>query len=246
MHERQLLMGMPITVEIIDCPSETLLDDVFAYFAAVDRRFSLFKCDSEITVMNQRPLALTAISAEMQEVLTIAEYTKRQTHGYFEICRPDGLIDPSGIVKGWSIRNASRLIEAAGARNYFIDAGGDIQSRGEAADGIPWKVGIRNPFNDQQIVKVLHPLGHGIATSGTYARGNHIYNPHLPDQPIDDIVSLSVIGDDVLQADLYATAAFAMGKAGIHFIEELPHLEGYLIDKNGIATQTSGFRAFVV
>jgi len=36
-----------------------------------------------------------------------------------------------------------------------------------------------------------------------------------------------------------------MGKAGLHFIEELPCLEGYVVDSNGIATQTSGFRAFV-
>jgi len=246
MRETRVVMGMPITVEIVDCLSARLLSSVFAYFEAIDRRFSVFRPDSEIMAFNRRRLARTEISANLREVLALADQTRRRTHGYFNICRPDGLIDPSGIVKGWAIGNASRLIDATGAKNYVIDAGGDIQSRGKAADGTDWKIGIRHPFNDREIIKVVHPLGHGVATSGTYARGGHIYNPHRPDQPIVDIVSLTVIGADVLQADLYATAAFAMGSEGIWFIEEMPQLEGYAIDMNGVATQTTGFTTFVV
>ena len=245
-RETQIVMGMPITVEIIDCPSTRPLSDVFAYFDAIDRRFSVFRPDSEIIAFNRGRVMRTEISAHLQEVLALADQTRRRTHGYFDICRPDGLIDPSGIVKGWAIRNASRLIDAAGAKNYLIDAGGDIQSRGKAPGGMEWKIGIRNPFNDREIIKTVHPFGRGVATSGTYTRGHHIYNPHRPDHPITDIVSLTVIGADVLQADLYATAAFAMGKDGVYFIEEMPQLEGYAIDMDGVATQTTGFGTFVV
>ena len=39
-------------------------------------------------------------------------------------------------------------------------------------------MGIRNPFLRDDIVKVLQPRGHGVATSGNYIRGDHIYNPH--------------------------------------------------------------------
>ena len=99
----------------------------------------------------------------------------------------------------------------------------------------------RNPFDGQQIIKVVHPRGRGVATSGTYVRGEHIYNPHAPDRPIADIVSLTVIGPDVLEADRFATAAFAMGRAGIQFIEAMPGLEGYVVDRSGRATLTSGF-----
>jgi thiamine biosynthesis lipoprotein len=50
-----------------------------------------------------------------------------------------------------------------------------------------------------------------------------------------------VVGPDVLEADRFATAAFAMGLDGIDFVERTPELEGYAIDKNGLATFTSGF-----
>lgn len=246
MRVTEILMGMPITVDIIDCPSDRLIDDVFAYFRTVDRRFSLFRDDSEITAINQGRSRPEASSADMREILAIAERTRRGTGGYFEIHRPDGRVDPSAVVKGWAVRNACRIIAAAGAASYLVDAGGDIQSRGVSGDGNDWQIGIRNPFNDQEIVKAVRPLGYGIATSGTYVRGQHIYDPHRPGRPITDIVSLTVIGADVLVADLYATAAFAMGEKGIYFIEELPNVEAYVIDRNGVAMQTTGFEAFVV
>jgi thiamine biosynthesis lipoprotein len=246
MHDTRILMGMPITVEIVDDAPAGLLDDVFDYFAAVDARFSVFKPDSEISALNQGRIAAADVSAEMQEVLGLAERTKRETGGYFEIRRSDGLVDPCGIVKGWAIRNAADLIRRSGARDFYVDAGGDIQTGGMNQDGEDWRIGIRNPFNEREIIKAVTPKGRGIATSGTYVRGQHIYNPREPGRWIEDIVSLSVIGPDVLEADRFSTAAFAMGKAGIHFIEELPGFEAYMVDAAGIATQTSGFKAFVL
>lgn len=239
-------MGMPITVDIVSATARCQIDAVFAYFAAVDRRFSMFKPDSEITALNQGRLAAGAVSDEMREVLLLAERTRRETDGYFQLRRPGGGLDPSGIVKGWAIRNAARMIEAAGGRHFLVDAGGDIQSRGMSANGEDWRIGIRNPFNERESIKVVRPRGRGVATSGSYARGQHIYDPHRPDRPITDIVSLTVIGADVLEADRFATAAFAMGRDGIGFIEDQPGLEGYLIEADGIATQTSRFKDYVV
>jgi len=83
------------------------------------------------------------------------------------------------------------------------------------------------------------------ATSGTAARGQHIYNPHQPQQAIEDIASITVVGPDIYEADRFATAAFAMGRSGIMFIEQLPGFEGYLIDANAVATMTSGFDTLI-
>ena len=246
MRSTRLVMGMPVTVEVVDACEPSLIDEIFAYFDAVDRRFSTYKADSEISAINRGEIAADDFSDAMKEVLALAATTRRETDGYFDERTPSGAIDPSGIVKGWAIRNAAEMLRAAGCRNFYVDAGGDIQSCGENAEGRPWRVGIRNPFDMRQIVKVIAPQGRGVATSGTYVRGQHIYNPHAPGAPIDDILSLTVLGSDVLEADRFATAAFAMGADGIGFIATRPDLEGYVIRRDGHATMTNGFDAYVV
>lgn len=254
MKETRLIMGMPIEIELpgADVAAKRTLEESFAYLVSVDEQFSIYKDTSEISRINRGELPIELASREMQEVFAIAEKTKKETNGYFDMFRPashpapgnvGGHIDPSGIVKGWAIRNTAARI-AAGHENYFINAGGDIAMHGTNAEGGEWSVGIRNPFNINEIVKVVYPRGKGIATSGSYIRGAHIYNPLAPKEELKEIVSITVIGPDVLEADRFATAAFAMGKKGIEFIEQLPGFEGYAIDDKGIATMTSGFAAY--
>jgi thiamine biosynthesis lipoprotein len=243
MRETRILMGMPITVDVSNAPS-AIVETVFDYFKRIDQRFSTYRPDSEISAINRGDLPIADWSGEMLEVLALSEKTKGETDGYFDIRKRDGSLDPSGIVKGWAIRNAARIVLGAGIDDFFIDAGGDIQASGKNKSGQDWSVGIRNPFEPNEIIKVVYPRGRGIATSGTYVRGQHIYNPHGIGAPITDIISLTVIGADVLEADRFATAAFAMGAHGIFFLEQMPDLEGYVVDINGRATPTSGFGAF--
>jgi thiamine biosynthesis lipoprotein len=239
------IMGMPITVDIADAlATEEGLEEVFSYFIAVDKRFSTYKPESEIMRINRGELVKEECSDDMREIFKLAEKTKKETGGYFDIKKSDGTLDPSGVVKGWAILNAAEMLRLRGFEDFYVDAGGDIASNGKNAEGEEWNVGIRNPFNRDQIVKVIYPRGSGVATSGTYIRGQHIYDPHAPNAVIDDIVSLTVIGPDVLEADRFATAAFAMGMKGLEFLERLPGFEAYAIDPQGIATMTSGFDAY--
>ena len=242
---------MPITVEVVGISHPEPIEKVFGYFRAVDERFSTYKDSSEISKINRGEINADAYSAQMREVFAIAEMTKQETDGYFDIELPlaspmAGLRprDPSGIVKGWAIKNAADLLRADGFKDFYIETGGDIASSGKNSDGKEWSVGIRNPFNRNEIVKIIFPRGAGMATSGSYERGAHIYNPHSPGDKLDEIVSITVIGPDVLEADRFATAAFAMGKTGIEFLEERSNFEAYAIDKNGMATYTSGFDNF--
>ncbi len=244
MKEIRLIMGMPIEIEIVGSNVQPALEKAFIYLITVDVRFSTYKEDSEISRINRGEIEHDAISTDMREVFALAEKTKKDTNGYFDIRNPDGHLDPSGIVKGWAIRNAAALIRETGHENFMVNAGGDIATSGKNAEGKEWSVGIRSPFNVNEIVKVVYPCGKGVATSGSYIRGSHIYNPHAPEETLIDIVSITIIGPDVLEADRFATAVFAMGKDGISFIENLSGFEGYAIGKNGIATMTSGFGAY--
>jgi thiamine biosynthesis lipoprotein len=242
--QTRLLMGMPITIEIVD-PGDIQddLDAAFAYFTAVDAIFSAYKETSEISRLNRGELTVDQLSADVRTILALAEQTKRETAGYFEIWR-EGVCDPSGIVKGWAIHQAALLLRERGRHHFYVDAGGDIEVCG-THDGRPWRVGIRNPFNRQQHVKVLALSDHGVATSGTAIRGQHIYDPHHPEAPLLEVASITVIGPNVYEADRFATAAFAMGRAGIAFVERLAGFEGYLIDAQARATSTSGLERYV-
>lgn len=237
-------MGMPVTVEILNADGEDIFEKVYGYFEYVDHKFSTYKTDSEITRINRGEISPKKYSKDMSEVLRSCEETKQLTNGYFDIRKPDGTLDPSGLVKGWAIYEAAEIIAGAGFKNYYVDAGGDIQMAGKNPAGEKWRVGIRNPFNVREIIKVLSVTDVGVATSGNYERGLHIYNPKTGEK-VQDIASITVIGPNIYEADRFVTAAFVMGKAGIEFIEKLPGLEGYMIDNKGMATYTSGFEKYV-
>ncbi len=246
MKQTRLLMGMPISVEIVD-PQATaeIFDRVYAYFSYIDDTFSPFKTNSEVSLINQGKRQTADYSRDMQEVLALAEKTRRETDGYFNVFHR-GVFNPSGLVKGWAIGNAALLVEQSGFSNFYVDAGGDVQLKGKNLNGQSWRIGIKNPFNEAQIVKALVLTDGGVATSGTYCRGEHIYNPKMKAQTESGVVSLTVIGPNVYEADRFATAAFAMGRPGIEFIDGLQGFEGYLITREGQGIETRGFQNYVL
>lgn len=237
-----VIMAMPVTVEISKSANLQInrcnedIEKVFEYLRWVDETFSPFKKTSEVSKYNRGD----KYSRDLANILRLAQDTKSETNGYFDIVRPDGKMDPSGIVKGWAIKGGADILRKLSYKRFYVDIAGDAEIVGES-----WKWGIRNPFNKNEIVKVLDLSNLGIATSGTYEHGQHIWDPVTKKSEITDIVSLTVIAKNVYEADRFATPAFAMGRAGIQFIESHPGLEGYMIDKDGIATMTGGFDRFV-
>jgi len=236
-------MGMPITIEITDNAKEADLNKIFNYFRRVDEQYSPYKPSSELSKVNAG-LPRTQWSPEFVEIIDLCEQTTRLTDGYFN-AEYAGKLDPSGLVKGWAIQHAAEQLVDADFVNFYIEAGGDIQAHGNYKPGTAWQIGIRNPFNIEEIIKVVNIQDQGIATSGTYIRGQHIYDPRHGFSDVRHIKSLTVIGPNIYEADRFATAAFAMGESGIAFIEGLPGFEGYQIDDNQIATLTSGFENYV-
>ncbi len=238
-------MDMPITVELTDkrARSESI-EKVFIFFDYVDKKFSTYKKNSEIEKINRGEIGSKMYSEDMRKIFLLSEKTKRETNGYFDISK-NGKYDPLGIVKGWAIFRASKILEEEGYKNFYIDAGGDIQANGKNKEGKSWRVGIQSPFKHGEIVKVLSlENNEGVATSGTYIRGNHIYNPKRVNEEDSDIVSMTVVGPNVLEADRFATAAFAMREKGIVFIEQMKGLEGYMINNRGVATLTRGISKY--
>src|ERR1035437_5395522 len=206
MKQTKWIMGMPITVFIADHSAtekakESALKEVFDYFTYVDKTFSTYKEESEISRINRKEIKENEYSDDMKIVFALSEKTRLETNGYFNIVTPEGLYDPSGLVKGWSIYNAANIISKLGYKNFYVDAGGDIEARGKNSNDKIWSVGIRDPFSDDknQIVKTVFITNCGMATSGTYIRGQHIYNPHIGRVPLRELASITVIGPNIYE-----------------------------------------------
>jgi thiamine biosynthesis lipoprotein len=223
------LMGTAVRVQIADPLPGPELDRLaaaaFDWFRAVDARFSTYRADSEVSRVDRGELAVEAASGELRGALATCAQLWRETDGYFDV-HAAGRLDPSGYVKGWSVQVASDRLVAAGAGNHCVDAGGDVRVRGRPAGEDAWHVGIRHPFDPLAVAWVLAATDLAVATSGTYERGPHVLDPRRG-EPARHLCSVTVTGPDLGRADAYATAAVAMGEAGLAWLAALAGRTGY-------------------
>ncbi|GAA1387982.1 FAD:protein FMN transferase [Catellatospora chokoriensis] len=236
------VMGTVATVHIAeDWPParlRELADLVFTWLHEVDRRFSTYRPDSEVNRLDRRELATADCSADLRHVLDQCAEFWRRTDGYFD-AYATGRLDPSGYVKGWSVQVASEMLRAAGANNHSIDAGGDFQLAGRPAPDEQWLVGIRHPWQRDRVAWVVTGTDLAVATSGTYERGAHVTNPH-DGRPARDLVSVTVAGPRLAEADAYATAALAMGLPALRWLATLDGYESAVITSAGDAYRSDG------
>jgi FAD:protein FMN transferase len=234
------VMGMPVTVDVRDPEAATAaLDEVYADLAWVDSVFSTYRPGSAISRINDGTLSIERSEPVVRDVLALCDRYERETDGYFSAWR-EGRFDPSGLVKGWAIERAAAILDRHGYADYFVDAAGDVRTRGHAGPDSPWRVGIRHPIERDKVVRVIHATDLAVATSGTYEKGAHIFDPHTG-EPATDLLSLTIVGPDIVTADVLATAVFAMGHAGLAFVEDREGYEAYAIDPQLRGHWTSGF-----
>lgn len=217
-------MGTTASVEICDplppAHLDELADEAFAFLHDVDARFSTYRADSEVSQLNAG--RRVDASPAMREVLDRCTTLWRRSDGYFD-AYANGRLDPSGFVKGWAAQVASDRLAAAGAVNHCINAGGDVRVRGHSPGGKPWRVAVRHPFEPDAVCCVVIGTDLAVATSGVYERGRHVLDP-FSGAAATGLRSVTVVGPDLGEADALATAALAMGPAGITWLSTL---EGY-------------------
>ena len=217
------VMGMPIIVDVRDPDvDDAVLDRAFDWLRFVDATISTYKDESEISRINRGELELADAHETVREVLGRCEELRQETGGYFDARAPlPGHIDPSGLVKGWAVDRAGAILAEGGARNYAVNAGGDMVLRGGALPDDSWRVGIQHPLIRDRIAKVVVANDLAVATSGAYERGDHVVDPHSASPPAG-VLSVTITGPELATADAYATAAFAMGEAGPSWTALLP------------------------
>ena len=244
----EAIMGTTISIDIRPplVPPE-VLDTVIDQLRDVDARFSTFRPDSEISRLARGELGEAAASPDVRHVLAACDHLAAVTGGAFDARhhRPDGGLDPSGFVKGWAIEEAAWLIDSAGGRNYWVNAGGDIVARGEALPGRPWRVGIRHPDQADRVAAVLAVTDRAVATSGLYERGEHIIDPRSG-RPPTGLRSLTVVGPGLAFADAYATAVFVMGLDGLGWLAAQAGYAAFAITDDDRSVWTEGMEDYLV
>jgi thiamine biosynthesis lipoprotein len=242
-HRVEHVMGMPVIVDVCDPGAPiAVVDRAYAWLDLVDRMFSTYRADSEISRLNRGELAPQDADPAVRSVLARCAALREETDGYFdaEACAPGRGIDPSGLVKGWAVAGAARVLERGGIENFSINAGGDLVVRGAAPQGGPWRVGIQHPLRPEAVAAVLGVTDIAVATSGAYERGAHIIDPHRG-LPPEGVLSVTMVGPSLATADAYATAAFAMGRGAAAWCATRAGYDAMVITDDQRVLTTTGF-----
>ena len=226
-------MGTVVSVHLDDSISHESAEDawrsVCSFLRDIENRFSTFLPTSEISRINSGELHVLDASSDVVEVLDACTWLEHLSNGVFNARRPDGLLDPAGFVKGWAAERAARLLLEAGLKNYYLRIGGDIQTHGLQSTGKKWRVGIVDPHDSSRIRSYVDiPEDWAVATSGTAERGQHIWGKDS--LAVDaQFSSMTVIGPHLMWADAFATIGFALGDAGIEWVEKFPDYTAFTL-----------------
>jgi thiamine biosynthesis lipoprotein len=233
------VMGTVVSFDLHDPVPAEVLGEVKRWLHHVDRVFSTYRRDSDISRLDRGECRLQDCDPDVARVLELCADATVATDGYFSTMTA-GRLDPSGLVKGWAVERASDQLSAAGSQHHVVNGAGDIQSAGTTADGQPWRVGISDPFDRNALLCVIELAGRAVATSGTAERGRHVINPRTG-RPAGHFASVTVVCPRLTDADVLATAALARGATALAWLETQPHAAALLVTADGHVHRTSNW-----
>lgn len=242
---RHVFDTMGTTVSLLIDGDTAPLDDIMSLFTEADARFSLYRDDSELSLIAAGAQRLEDASETLLASYAAAIEWRNATDGAFNPNRPDGIVDLNGIVKADAMRAAGDALEQAGCRNWTLVVGGDLLAAGHAPDGSPWHTGIIDP-NDRAALLCSVPLlgsRRAIATSGSAERGDHIWRGGHSTAP--EFAQVSVIANDIVTADVLATAIIAGGRATLDHVTDHWPVDVLAVERGGELSATPGFRAAI-
>jgi thiamine biosynthesis lipoprotein len=213
------------------------IEDVKSFVIDIDEKFSTYKADSFVSRLRRGEIEISDVSDDVQQVWRACEVARDVSGGAFDPWKVAGGFDPSGYVKGWAADGVAQILRQAGCGHIQVNAAGDLTLRGGnlTSDGVvePWKIGVVNPENTQEVLRIFEIFDGAIATSGTYERGAHITDPFSGLIAIG-ARSATVIGPDGGLADAMATALMVTGDAGANLFgqEELAQYSAWCIDRH--------------
>ena len=140
------VMGTPISLALRgrhtdDAPALAAWTAALTELRQADRVFSTYRADSVISRPGRGEIALADCPPEVAEVLALGEAAERDSDGAFAVHR-GGVLDPSGVVKGWAAERAAAHLAALPGTDFCLSAGGDLTCHTVDPTGAPWRVGV--------------------------------------------------------------------------------------------------------
>jgi thiamine biosynthesis lipoprotein len=228
------------TIVDVDCYSQSVggaeldraMESVIEFCEDVDRDFSTYKDGSWVSRLRRGEVVIDDAPDHVQEVWNLCVQAREISGGAFDPWAVEGGFDPSGLVKGWAADKCADLLVASGVQHVQVNAAGDLALRGgwfdsEKSEIKPWSIGVVNPDNKHEVVKVYQITDGAIATSGTYERGAHISDPHNGMIAIG-AKSATVVGPQGWLCDAMATAVMVDGTDAAQWFGQ-PELAGYQV-----------------
>lgn len=156
---------------------------------------------------------------------------------------PETVLNVNAIAKGYSADLLAALLAQSGSPNYLVEIGGEIRVKGVNPGGEIWRIGVDHPSENRRIPGeklqvILQITDRGIATSGNYRQFymedrrkiTHTIDPATGYPTEHNLVSVTIIADDAITADAYATACMVGGiEKAVHWIDRNPTLEAVFI-----------------
>ena len=214
-----------------------------------DRTFSLYKPDSPLSQLSRGETRVADCPPVVGEIWDACEEWEKRTDGWFSAMTPQNTFDPSGVVKAWAAKRAAEYIYEAGIKDFTMNAGGDVWLSKDLSADLDWRIAISKPISiaspDAGVLTVIDLKDtkfRAMATSGSAERGQHIWNPKAAGKEAPtELVQVSVVADDLITADVWATAAFAAGIRGIALLNAAPGIEALFVLANGDLAATDNF-----
>ncbi|MFA9391663.1 MAG: FAD:protein FMN transferase [Prolixibacteraceae bacterium] len=174
------------------------------------------------------------------------------------------MLDFSAIAKGYTVDVIGDLLASEGCKNFMVEIGGEVVAHGVNKEGKIWRIGINEPNDNEpaspiELQAIISLKNKAVATSGNYRnfyvengkKYAHTIDPHTG-YPVDhSLLSATVIANDCMTADAFATALMVLGvENAMELVQSLPDIEVYLIyaDDEGVnqVKMSKGFSPFIL
>ena len=220
-----------------------------------DEIFSLYKSESPLSKLARGECSVSDCPEVVSTIWDECEKWTEETDGWFSPFTPEHTFDPSGLVKTWAAEKAANVLEQHGISDFAMNAGGDVRLSKEISSGVALQIGISKPITiaspEAGVLTEVNLNGtafRAVATSGTAERGDHIWNPKVGSAWANSSSQVTVVAQDIVTADVWATALFAAGEQDLELVDKYNlanEIAVLVVDIDGNLTASKNFSALL-